>query len=92
MEEWEEVFNEENEIETIKMEAEQKILLKELKIKLARENYNRILDNGIDVEMMKEHGIEVDELKNTITQMLDIFVELEEYEKCANLRDILEQI
>lgn len=92
MEEWEEVFNEENEIETIKMEAEQKILLKELKIKLARENYNRIVDNGIDVEMMKEHGIDVDELKNTITQMLDIFIELEEYEKCADLQNVLEQI
>ncbi|MDC1282435.1 hypothetical protein N8Z10_00625 [bacterium] len=92
MEEWEEVFNEENETETIKMEAEQKILLKELKIRLAIENYNRIMDNGIDVNAMRNHGIDETELTNTINQMLDIFVELEEYEKCADLRNVLEQI
>lgn len=92
MEEWEEVFNEENETETIKMEAEQKILLKELKIRLAIENYNKIMDNGIDVNAMRNHGIDETELTNTINQMLDIFVELEEYEKCADLRNVLEQI
>lgn len=87
----EDIFEEPGEIEIMKMEAEQKIILKELKIKLAIENYNKIMDNGIDAEEMIRHGIEITELTNTLIQMLDIFVELEEYEKCSKIKELLSQ-
>jgi hypothetical protein len=86
------LFEETNEIETIKKEAEMEQAMYDLKIKLANENYEMIVDKGVDVVAMKRSGHDTTTLENTLTLMLDLFVELEEYEKCAKIKDILEQI
>jgi protein-arginine kinase activator protein McsA len=65
-------------------------MLYEIKLKLANENYDLIVENGIDVKSMRGNGYNVDAVKRTLNQMLDIFVEVEEYEKCAKIKDVLD--
>lgn len=85
-------YQEENEIAEIQKEFEMKEKLIELKLNLARENYYMIMDNGIDVASMLESGINIDPVRETIVQMLEIFEEIEEYEKCAKLKEYIQQI
>lgn len=86
------LFEETNEIETIQKEAEMEQAMYDLKIKLANENYELIVDKGVDVIAMKRAGHSTTALENTLNLMLELFVELEEYEKCAKIKEILEQI
>jgi hypothetical protein len=87
-----ELFEEDNEIETMKKEAQMEEAMYELKMKLANENYNMIIENGIDIKMMKNNGLDIKALNITLNQMLEIFVEVEEYEKCSKIKEILERI
>lgn len=85
-------YQENNEILEIQKEFEMKEKLIELKLNLARENYYMIMDNGMDIESMKHTGIDLSPVKETLSQMLDIFEEIEEYEKCAKLKEYIQQI
>lgn len=85
-------YQENNEILEIQKEFEMKEKLIELKLNLARENYYMIMDNGMDIESMKRTGIDLSPVKETLSQMLDIFEEIEEYEKCAKLKEYIQQI
>ena len=86
------LFEEDNEIETMKKEAQMEEAMYELKMKLANENYDMIIENGIDIKMMKNNGLDIKSLNITLHQMLEIFVEVEEYEKCSKIKEILERI
>lgn len=85
-------YQENDEILEIQKEFEMKEKLIELKLNLARENYYMIMDNGMDIESMKRTGIDLSPVKETLSQMLDIFEEIEEYEKCAKLKEYIQQI
>lgn len=87
-----ELFEENNEIETMKKDAQIQEAIHTLKLKLANENYEMIVDNGIDINAMRKNGLNIDALENTLKLMLDLFIELEEYEKCSKIKDIIEQI
>ena len=67
--------------------AEQMEILKD---RLARANYMAIKNHGINVEYHKDTNAEM--LKDIITETLQYFEELEEYEKCADLKKVLDQI
>jgi hypothetical protein len=90
MNDFNEYFEEDNEIEIMKNDAYMQEMLYEIKLKLANENYDLIVENGIDVKSMRGNGYNVDAVKRTLNQMLDIFVEVEEYEKCAKIKDVLD--
>ena len=84
-------FNDEHdEIAQIQKQADMEHNLYELKDKLVRNNWDMILEKGIDFKAMQENGIETEPVKRTIRQMLEWFQESEEYEKCAYLQKILE--
>lgn len=84
-------FNDEHdEIAQIQKQADMEHNLYELKDKLVRNNWDMILEKGIDFKAMQENGIETEPVKRTILQMLEWFQESEEYEKCAHLQKILE--
>ncbi len=84
-------FNDEHdEIAQIQKQADMEHNLYELKDKLVRNNWDMILEKGIDFKAMQENGIEIEPVKRTIQQMLEWFQESEEYEKCAHLQKILE--
>ena len=85
-------YQENDEILEIQKEFEMKEKLIELKLNLARENYYMIMDNGMDIESMKRTGIDLSPVQETLSQMLDIFEEIEEYEKCAKLKEYIQQI
>jgi hypothetical protein len=87
-----ELFEENNEIETIKKDAQMEDALYALKLKLANENYEMIVENGIDIKSMRKNGLDIDALETTLKVMLDLFIELEEYEKCSKIKDVIEQI
>lgn len=63
-----------------------------------RSNYEAIKEKGLDVQMMSERGIHsldedsLQKLKDTLVFMINYFVELEEYEKCAVLQKYVDQI
>ena len=61
-----------------------------LKDRLARANYMAIKSHGIDVDYHKSEN--VDSLKEIIIETLQYFEELEEYEKCADLKKVLDTI
>jgi len=65
---------------------------KALKSKIAYDNYDNLIDKGIDIEGMRKQGYDLSVVTKTLTLMLDIFKEDEEYEKCKVLFDILEKI
>lgn len=90
MNDFNEYFEEDNEIEIMKNDAHMQEMLYEIKLKLANENYDLIVENGIDVKAMRGNGYNVDAVKRTLNQMLEIFVEVEEYEKCAKIKETLD--
>lgn len=88
---FEDQFNDEHdEIAQIQKQADMENNLYELKDKLVRNNWEMILEKGVDFESMKRNGIEIEPVKRTISQMLEWFQESEEYEKCAYLKNILD--
>ena len=87
-----ELFEENNEFETMKKEIEIEAAMYDLKLHLANENYDNIVRKGIDINAMKESGINMVSLEKTLNLMLDLFVELEEYEKCTKIKEVIQQI
>jgi hypothetical protein len=85
-------FEETFDIESILKDTRMQEILYDLKLKLANENYNMIIENGIDIHEMIYRGISITPLVNTLNDMLNIFVDLEEYEKCTEIKKILDQI
>ena len=84
---FEEMFN----VEAVLKDSRMQEILYDLKIKLANENYNMIIENGIDFEAMEYRGISAAPLIKTLNDMLEIFIELEEYEKCSEIKKILDK-
>lgn len=85
-------FEETFDIESILKDTRMQEILYDLKLKLANENYDMIIKNGIDYHEMIYRGISITPLVNTLNDMIEIFVELEEYEKCTTIKKILDQI
>ena len=71
---------------------EMKQELEDIKLKLANENYNAILSKGINVSAMIRMGVDIEPIKRTLQQMLDLFQDLEEYEKCANILKYIKEL
>ncbi len=90
MNDFNEYFEEDNEIEIMKNDAHMQEMLYEIKLKLANENYDLIVENGIDVKAMRGNGYNIDAVKRTLNQMLKIFIDIEEYEKCAKIKETLD--
>lgn len=66
--------------------------LEEIKLKLANENYNVLADNGMDVPGMIRQGIDIVPVIGTLKEMLVLFQDVEEYEKCANIVKWLKEL
>ena len=81
----------ENEIDTIKKEAEMNNVMYDLKIKLANENYESIISKGVDFKLMEKQEIDIRPIVKILGDMLELFEELEEYEKCAKINKILKK-
>jgi len=81
----------EDEIATIKKEAEMNSVLYDLKIKLANENYEEIISKGVDFKLMEKQNLEIEPIVKILGDMLDLFEELEEYEKCAKINKLLKK-
>ena len=61
--------------------------------RMVHENYKNLKTNGISITNMIEYGPDnIKKLKTTLEIMLNFFEEREEYEKCADIRDISEKI
>jgi hypothetical protein len=86
-----EEYNDYEEYENPTMSAEQQEHLEKVKDHLARANWQAIKTNGIDVEYYSDSE-KVQILKDIITETLQYFEEIEEYEKCADLKRALDQI
>ena len=61
-----------------------------LKDQLARANYEAIKNFGVDTAYHQDSNSKM--LKQIIMETLSYFEELEEYEKCAHLKKVLETI
>ena len=81
---------EHDEIAQIQKKADMENNLHEIKDKLVRNNWVMILEKGVDFKSMKENGIEIEPVVRTLQQMLEWFQEVEEYETCAYLKNILD--
>jgi len=84
MEDFEDFYSEE---ENAMPSAEQLEHLDKLKDSLARANYEAIVQYGIDVDSTQKPEV----IQRIIQETLIYFEELEEYEKCAKLKQTLEQ-
>ena len=73
------------------MDAEVQQHMEQLKDKLARANYMAIKINGINIEYLGENG-GVQSLKEIIKETIEYFEDLEEYEKCADLLKVMNQL
>ena len=82
----------EDEIDTIKKEAEMNNIMYDLKIKLANENYDSIISKGVDFKLMERQNIEIEPVVKILGDMLELFEELEEYEKCAKINKIIKKV
>lgn len=82
---------EENEIDTFKKGIEMNNILYDLRIKLANENYESVISKGVDFKLMKKQDIDIEPVVQILTDMLELFEELEEYEKCAKINKILKK-
>lgn len=61
--------------------------------KMVMENYKNLKTNGISVHNIESYGPDnIERLKTTLKIMLDFFEKQEDYEKCADIRDVAEQI
>ena len=60
---------------------------------MVMENYKNIKEKGIDVVSLAKYGDDnISKLKETLDIMLEFFVEREDYEKCADIRDVAQKI
>jgi hypothetical protein len=59
-----------------------------LKDKLARANYNAIVNQGVDPETTNN----IDIIQKLIQETMQYFEDLEEYEKCAGLKKVLDTL
>jgi hypothetical protein len=84
--------NEQDELTQIMQTNEVKGMYHDIVDQLVRANFKNIEANGIDVDQMKLINLNQDELKNTLTFMLNWFAELEEYEKCGLLKKYLVEL
>jgi hypothetical protein len=76
----------EDEIVKLQKMAQEEEKIAQIKDRLARANYESIIKYGIDVETLDQP----ESIKNIIKETLLYFEELEEYEKCAELKEVLE--
>lgn len=83
-------FNEEFEEFAPEQDAHAAEQMEILKDRLARANYMAIKNHGVNVEYHKDTNAEM--LKDIINETLLYFEEIEEYEKCADLKKVLDQI
>jgi len=81
----------ENEIDNIKKEAEMNNVMYDLKIRLANENYDSIISKGVDFKLMEKQELDIRPIVKILVDMLELFEELEEYEKCARINKILKK-
>ncbi len=81
----------EDEINAIKKEAEMNNVMYDLKIKLANENYESIISKGVDFKLMKQQELDIKPVVKILGDMLELFEELEEYEKCAKINKLLKK-
>lgn len=86
------LFEQNEEISSLERNALLEKMAYEFKLKVANENYEMIVKNEIDIEEMKRSGFDISSLEEVLNTMIEIFVGLEEYEKCSKIKNILEQI
>jgi len=87
MEEFEDMFEDhEDEISKMQQEADAQKMMDTIKDRLARTNYNAILNYGVDVDKLDQPQV----IKAIIGETLKYFEEIEEYEKCSKLKSVLE--
>jgi hypothetical protein len=79
--EFEQEFNEESENNGILIEDQEH--LDNLKDRLARANYEAIVKHGIDTDKTRDP----DMIRHIIEETMFYFEEIEEYEKCADLKE-----
>jgi len=88
-------FNEEteqDEITQIMQANEVKATYYDVIDQLVRANFKSIETQGIDVRQMKLTNLNANQLKDTLSFMLDWFVKTEEYEKCKTIQSYLEEL
>lgn len=78
----------EDELLKVQKMAQQEEKLAEIKDKLARSNYQAIIEHGIDTDNLDKP----EAIKNIIKETLLYFEQLEEYEKCANLQKVIQTL
>lgn len=78
----------EDELLKVQKMAQQEEKLAEIKDKLARANYQAIIEHGIDTDNLDKP----EAIKNIIKETLLYFEQLEEYEKCANLQKVIQTL
>lgn len=81
---FEEDFN--DEISNMQQEAHAQEMMDQIKDRLARANYNAIVKYGVDVDRLEKPEI----IQAIVQETLVYFEEIEEYEKCAKLKSVLE--
>lgn len=81
---------ERDEITQIKLNAEMEENLYDLKDKLVRNNWILLLEKGVDFKSMQENDLDTVPIVRTLNQMIEWFQEVEEYEKCAHIKKILD--
>jgi len=91
MEDFEDFEDQDDEMEILIRNTEMKHDMNMMRIKLANENYDVVTAKGIDfATMRKEENNDVVHILKVLGDMLEIFEELEEYEKCSKINKILQ--
>lgn len=81
--------NENNEFENLEQEAEKQEKINAMRDKLARANYFGIVNNGINPNTPTSS---MQAIKKLINETIDYFESIEEYEKCAQLKKVINTI
>jgi|TARA_B110000908_G_scaffold158416_1_gene199515 hypothetical protein len=89
-EEFEDDFK--DEIAELIKDSEMKEELEIIKLKLANENYHALILKGLDIETMNLMGVDLEPIHRTLSEMLNMFQELEQYEKCAKVVEFIKEI
>lgn len=89
MDNFNEMFEDNNdEILKIQQEAENQTRISAIRDQLARANYNSIIEHGIDTKSLED----VEPVKRVLVETLEYFEDLEEYEKCAKLKIVIDSL
>lgn len=86
------MFDEYNDYEEETQMESNSEYLEEMKDHLARANWKAIKENGIDAYGTIQINTQIDTIKEIIQETLQYFEEIEEYEKCADLKRALDQL